>query len=686
MAFIHTTWPELCSKGVGSLLMLLTAAYSLGQAAFPTLPAIPGRYIKPQVCDTTNNTTYINQQGTTWPERVHGRRLGRSSRYTKEHNRFRDPILGYNSALWIRYTSSRSTLISREWVLRHRYRNFLREILTNNLKIHTDSSSGKSMATRIGVSKRAKHIKLKYVFIWHLIQDGILAIHKINTKHNPADILTKYLTREVLQWHLYQAGIRPPESWGEIQLQQFHHGSWGEIQLQSFHRIAEELHSYRSLTYQHTNTHVWAHACSMRSLTYTRFTTSRRTCSFFTFVIFTSSSESRRLNEYMGTTWYSLRFAWSTTSHGYMFTKFEMYKMLPWICTTLFGCMDTVWISLAVPSVLAVQAPASGTGLNSLSTHGSALELRWGTALLVVVGPHRQRRDGTVSQGGTGTCVPTYMGRDREPCRGTGCEVHVCGNDSAGVQCPVDRRWHFAGCPTYSPQHRIYILALQLSRCGDIHAVVHRDRSRGIHARLLHGDVCSQCTQGSHQFVPWLGQSFQQKLSRPDVPGWTCVHVRYYGAWIADSAQDPRQLDANSQALQLYQWAHLDSARASECAYSDQQASHWPSTCGPFYEPVPLRYSSCSTYGRWFTEGAATLHSSIHCTGERALQWGRELGISTDEGQSGSHEYGHLSHIGCHGHYGWWDYSWRSLKYKNWDLRGIRISEALLIHDVDTCE
>jgi len=44
-------------------------------------------------------------------------------------------------------------------------KNFLGEILTNNLKIHTDSSSGKSMATRIGVSKRAKHIELKYVFI-----------------------------------------------------------------------------------------------------------------------------------------------------------------------------------------------------------------------------------------------------------------------------------------------------------------------------------------------------------------------------------------------------------------------------------------------------------------------------------------------------------------------------------------
>ena len=93
-------------------------------------------------------------------------------------------------------------------------KNFLGEILHNkiSLKIHTDSTSGKSMATRIGVSKRAKHIELKYMFIQHLIHDGILSIHKINTKHNPSDILTKYVQREVLQWHLHAAGIRPPDN------------------------------------------------------------------------------------------------------------------------------------------------------------------------------------------------------------------------------------------------------------------------------------------------------------------------------------------------------------------------------------------------------------------------------------------------------------------------------------------
>ena len=116
MALIHTTWPELCSKAVGSLL---TATYSSGQAASPTLPTLSGRHSNSQICDTTSNTTHFNKQGTTWPERAHGRRLGRLSPYTREHNRFRDSILACYSALWIPYTSSRSTLISREWVLRH---------------------------------------------------------------------------------------------------------------------------------------------------------------------------------------------------------------------------------------------------------------------------------------------------------------------------------------------------------------------------------------------------------------------------------------------------------------------------------------------------------------------------------------------------------------------------------------
>ena len=53
--------------------------------------------------------------------------------------------------------------------------NFIKEATTTkvNIRIHTDSTSGKSIATRIGSSKKAKHIDLKYLFI-QLICDAVL--------------------------------------------------------------------------------------------------------------------------------------------------------------------------------------------------------------------------------------------------------------------------------------------------------------------------------------------------------------------------------------------------------------------------------------------------------------------------------------------------------------------------------
>ena len=52
--------------------------------------------------------------------------------------------------------------------------NFIKEATTTkvNIRIHTDSTSGKSIATRIGSSKKAKHIDLKYLFIQQLVQSG----------------------------------------------------------------------------------------------------------------------------------------------------------------------------------------------------------------------------------------------------------------------------------------------------------------------------------------------------------------------------------------------------------------------------------------------------------------------------------------------------------------------------------
>ena len=59
--------------------------------------------------------------------------------------------------------------------------NFLKETLgmkKMNIRIQTASSSGKSMATRIGPSKKAKRIELKHLFIQQLVAHDQLKILK----------------------------------------------------------------------------------------------------------------------------------------------------------------------------------------------------------------------------------------------------------------------------------------------------------------------------------------------------------------------------------------------------------------------------------------------------------------------------------------------------------------------------
>ena len=89
-------------------------------------------------------------------------------------------------------------------------RNILQEALNIkkvNIRIHTDSSSGKSMATRIGSSKKAKHIELKHLFIQQLVQHDLVRTIKINTANNTADIFTKYVATETLLRHLNNVGL-----------------------------------------------------------------------------------------------------------------------------------------------------------------------------------------------------------------------------------------------------------------------------------------------------------------------------------------------------------------------------------------------------------------------------------------------------------------------------------------------
>ena len=89
-------------------------------------------------------------------------------------------------------------------------RSLLMKLLNINkvkIKTHTDSSSGKSTATRIGSSRKAKHFELKHLLFQQLISHDFVRLIKIHTNDNPADILTKYVSTETLQRHLQQAGL-----------------------------------------------------------------------------------------------------------------------------------------------------------------------------------------------------------------------------------------------------------------------------------------------------------------------------------------------------------------------------------------------------------------------------------------------------------------------------------------------
>ena len=73
---------------------------------------------------------------------------------------------------------------------------------------HTDSTAGKSMATRFGLGKKAKHIELRYLYMQDLIAAGQLKLKKVDTKANVSDLLTKYLSAEVTLNHSVALGIR----------------------------------------------------------------------------------------------------------------------------------------------------------------------------------------------------------------------------------------------------------------------------------------------------------------------------------------------------------------------------------------------------------------------------------------------------------------------------------------------
>ena len=68
-----------------------------------------------------------------------------------------------------------------------------------NMIVYTDSTAGRSIATRFGAGKKTKHVELRYLYMQDLVQSGVLVVRKVSTHLNPADVLTKYSPTDVLR-------------------------------------------------------------------------------------------------------------------------------------------------------------------------------------------------------------------------------------------------------------------------------------------------------------------------------------------------------------------------------------------------------------------------------------------------------------------------------------------------------
>jgi hypothetical protein len=78
-----------------------------------------------------------------------------------------------------------------------------------SITVHTDSTAGKSMASRHGLSRKTKHVQLRYLYVQELILSGQVKLKKVPGINNPSDLFTKYVSKDTLLKHITTIGYFP---------------------------------------------------------------------------------------------------------------------------------------------------------------------------------------------------------------------------------------------------------------------------------------------------------------------------------------------------------------------------------------------------------------------------------------------------------------------------------------------
>ena len=76
------------------------------------------------------------------------------------------------------------------------------------LKIFTDSNAAKGMANRSGLNSKTRHMDVHCLWLQAHVRKGSLELENIDGKTNPADLFTKYLTRDEIDRHLERMSCR----------------------------------------------------------------------------------------------------------------------------------------------------------------------------------------------------------------------------------------------------------------------------------------------------------------------------------------------------------------------------------------------------------------------------------------------------------------------------------------------
>ena len=77
-----------------------------------------------------------------------------------------------------------------------------------NVNVLCDSQSAIHLATNPTYNSRTKHIDVRYHFLRHVINGGKVALQKVHTRENCADMFTQPVTIEKLCWCLASLGLQ----------------------------------------------------------------------------------------------------------------------------------------------------------------------------------------------------------------------------------------------------------------------------------------------------------------------------------------------------------------------------------------------------------------------------------------------------------------------------------------------